>query len=107
MTVDFTSQQSAEILTPNGYHETLVNIGLECTFAGYPASFDPQTGGEPGADPVFDVVSLSLIDDSGNSVEFVSFIIMRAILMATLGHDIYNSMVDAACEDAAENYNAG
>lgn len=105
--IDYTSTQSIEVTTPNGYREAEIAIGLECTFSGYSGSFDPYTGWEEPSGPEFDIVSLTLIDEGGNSVVIDSYIVMQAIFRAFLGDEIYDAMIEDAVVDASENYNGG
>ena len=102
--IDYTSIQSVELTTPNGYREAEIAIGLECTDTGCPPSFDPYTGGDPGAGPEFDLVNIALIDESGNSVDIDSLIITAAILKSFLGEEIYDAMIEDAIIDATDNF---
>lgn len=62
MTAHFDHEDFIETQTEDGKHEsrTTVRTTLCCIAPGYPPSFDPHTGGDPGADPEFDVICIKV-----------------------------------------------
>ncbi len=104
MIVDYESTQTVEISTADGYFEAKIVIGLEQLTLGYPASFDPQFGGDPGAGPEWDISTVAFIDDDGKSREFGPLMAMIDIAMTIFGRELWDNMVEAAFVDATENY---
>jgi hypothetical protein len=110
MPVDFESTQTVEVTSPNGYREIEIVFGLKCTHAGYPPSFDPISGGDPGSEPEFDIVNIHFFDEDGNPSYFTMNPVLPVVTMGLLGNllgsDIYEELENAAFQDATENWSA-
>lgn len=109
MSVDYQSSQFVEISSVFGGREVEFVIGLECTHVGSPPYFDPVHGGDPGSEAEFNMVNIAYLDEEGNSVGFDGSLglVSSGFIKAFLGNDLYDTMIDAAHEDAVNNYYPG
>ncbi len=104
MIVDYESTQSVELSTPNGYREAGIVIGLHQTHKGYPPSFNPIDGGDPGSEPEWEITTVSVIDGDGKSREFGTLATMEDILETFVGAEMWEEITHMATLDALENY---
>ena len=103
MVVDYESIQPIEIMTISGdVAEVAIIVGLKCVDPGYePFSY---WEGDPGWGPEFDISYIALQNTEGKSREFGNFALMEDIFKNLLGESVYDAVIDAAMDDACENW---
>ncbi len=105
MTVDYESTQCLEIVSQWGDREVEFVIGLECT-SPRTSSFSTLTGDYPSEDPEFNMVNIAYLDEEGNSV-YLGIEQGDKFIKSFLGNGVYDLMIEAAYEDAVNNYHPG
>jgi hypothetical protein len=112
MRTDFESTQYFEVSGPDdSYHETECVVGVACTAQGYPSSFDPRFGGDPGAGPEFDVVNVTFdvtrVNYKGDVTSTDTLTLDYWQFRAVVGEEVCEKVIDAAFQDAADSGDFG
>ena len=107
MITDFESTQSVEVLTGDNGFEPVFVIGLRCTAASLPGSFDPFHGGEPPSGPEFEVTTIHVPVKRVNRREGDPELMAPLVLeweqfLALVGEDIAEELCERAYDDAAD-----
>ncbi len=109
MNVDYESSQFIELSSQWGDREVEFVIGLACTHLGTAPTFDPLWGGDPGTEAEFNMVNIAYLDEEGNSIGFEGSLglVSLGFIKGFLGNGVYDLMIEAAFEDAVNNYSPG